>query len=912
MNKRVTHNERSWVIDLILHIQGIVSSQNRAIKGAGGEQTVKTEGGCLFPDILLFGDESRTLILQGWELKMPDTSIDDYDFRYNATKKAIALGLNSFVLWNVSYARLYVKQSNSNIFECVRRWDDLAHIKSRASAASNTQQWKSLATEIINYVNDLFDRGTLEGRPFVNAYASGGITNLIMENTDEVATALQNAAHRDAVLKAEITFWWECYKSEYGGDNNYKKLAQANISNWIGKFLFAHILQEKDSRAQAVSQISDTTESTEALAIFARLSQECNFLTIFSGSVGLEVMPERAWDQMRQFNKLLTDIRIGAIEQEQLSQILESTVVTVRKLRGQYPTPPILASLLVQLCVDNVEEDRVLDPCCGSGTIPRAALEQKLASGVVPDKAAASVFAGDQDSQAVQIATFAMAKPDLMDIPLKIFPQDAFLLTPDTDLTFRHPKTGVSFTIRAGQFNAIVSNLPFVAQEGRKQYRNAIAQVSASFDNNVPGLPKNADIAAYLPFALHPLLADGGRLGVIITNAWLGTAWGDAFYALLNRYYHIKSVITSGAGRWFQNSAVVTNILILKKRGNAEEAQEPIDFVVLTRPIGELSDADSVSIAASQIRLGRTLNDTMTIRSVSRDDVQHFRNYGLGGNAQFVDCDWVLDLPLVPVRNFFDIGRGERRGWDKMFYPAAGHNIEAAYIRPVLKSPRETKRYITSACLAAFSCSRSLDELERDGHTGALNWIRRFENGVNNAGKPLVESLAKKGMFWYEMKADALTDLVMPINPGNRLFFSRINPPAFVDQRFAGLKARNDTDIGLCHALLNSAISLFMIEGIGFGRGEGVLDLNKDRIEDFLHILNPANLNAAEADRIKTAFAPLLQRDLLEVADELEMRDRQHFDDTVLDVFRLDVTREQIYVSLVSLIEIRQTATQSF
>lgn len=914
MSIGLSYNERSWAIDLIGHIKAVVSLQNRTIKDAGGEQTVRTGGGNLFPDVLLFGDRSLALILQGWELKMPDTSIDDYEFRHNATQKAIALGLDSFVLWNVSHAHLYVRQGDSKTFTCYKRWDTLAYIKNRNSVASNRMQWEALATEIINYVNDLFDRGSLEGRQFVEAYKSGGITALIMENTDDVAAALQIAARREANLRAEIVLWWERHKSEYGGgDDPYRKLSQVNISNWIGKFLFAHILQSRDSRAQVVTQIGETTTPTEALAIFERLSQDCNFWTIFSGGIGLTAMPERAWDQMRQLNKLLADLRIGAIEQSQLSRILEATVeVAVRKLRGQYPTPFTLSSLLVHLCMNNIEDDKILDPCCGSGTIPRAALEQKLAVGVAPDRAAASVFAGDQDQQAVQIATFAMAKPDLMNIPLRIFRHDAFFLSPDTALQFRHPVTGQSFTEQTGQFNAITSNLPFVAQEGRIQYSNAIAQVTASFDRNIGSLPGNADVAAYLPFALYPLLAEGGKMGIIITNAWLSTAWGEAFLDLLGYYYHLRFVITSGAGRWFQNSTVVTNILVMEKKASSDEADEPINFVVLTRPLKELFDPGIISLTVSQIRLGKPFDKTITIRSVARDNIQRFRSYGLGGNAQFVNCDWVLGLPLVPVRTLFRIRRGERRGWDKLFYPAAGHGIEAAYIRPVLKNSKEVSRYTTTASSEAFSCSLSIEELQRIGHTGALNWIRRFENGVNKKGKPLIQSLALSGMYWYEMGADALTDLIMPMNFGNRLFVSRLSPAAFVNQRLIRFNAYDGVDLDLCHALLNSAITLFMIEGMGFGRGQGALDISKDRVEDFMHMLDPNQLSAEQATRIKDAFIPLMQRDLLELADELKERDRQHFDRTVIEAFGLSITRDQVYDSLVGLTEIRRMATKVF
>ena len=909
----VTYNERSWAIDLIGHLKQVLSSQNRSIQDAGGEQTVKTDGGSLFPDVLLFGDKSLALILQGWELKMPDTSIDDKEFRENAIQKAIALGLDSFVLWNVSHAHLYVKQSGTTNFICSQKWDDLAHIKKRNSVQNHRAEWEALATKIINHLSDLFDRGSLEGRQFVEAYKSGGITSLVMENTDEVTSALNKNANQDAMLKAQILLWGERYKSEYGDKKAsvYKVLAQANISNWIGKILFAHILQGKDSRAQSVSLINHEINPSEALEIFRELSDKCNFWTIFSDSVGLACMPDRAWKQIIELNNLLKELRIGEIEQSQLSDILEATVeVAIRKLRGQYPTPLTLARLLTELCINNATTDKVLDPCCGSGTIPRAVLEHKLAADVLPNDVALTVFAGDQDHQAIQIATFALAKPDLMDIPLRLFPQDAFSLTPETEISLRHPRTGELFTESVGKFDVIISNFPFIAQEGLKQYENAIKNVNDIFLQENP-FNKKTDICAYLPFALYPMLVEGGRLGIIITNSWLSTAWGDRFFERIQDYYCLKSVITSGAGRWFQNSAVVTNILILEKR--ELEASDTIDYVVLTRPLEEMIEPEAISIAAAQIRLGQTHNETMTIHSVTKDKIDVFRKYGLGGNAQFVDCDWLLECPLKPLSSVFTIRRGARRGWDEMFYPSQNHSIEQEYIRPVLKSSTEIKKLVTSATSDAFSCNKTILELEELNHTGALEWIAEFESKSNGTGKALPDVLANSKMHWYEMPTDMQADLAMPMNFGDRLFIARLKPKAFLNQRLISLKARSDTtDIELCHALLNSAVSMFIIEGMGFGRGQGVLDLSKDRIEKFMHMLDYSELSANQIESIKSAFVPIAERNIMQVADELEELDRKNFDDIVIKAFGLNVSREHIYECLRNLLSIRQAATEVY
>lgn len=119
-----------------------------------------------------------------------------------------------------------------------------------------------------------------------------------------------------------------------------------------------------------------------------------------------------------------------------------------------------------------------------------------------------------------------------------------------------------------------------------------------------------------------------------------------------------------------------------------------------------------------------------------------------------------------------------------------------------------------------------------------------------------------------------------------------------------------EIDIDLMHALLNSTISMFLIEGMGFGRGLGALDLNKDRIENFMHCLDPGELDTAGIESIKAAFTPLTSRDILEIADELEQADRREFDQAVLNAFRLDIDLDRIYDALLSLAEIRRTANE--
>ncbi|MEG0688628.1 MAG: hypothetical protein RR466_08065, partial [Hungatella sp.] len=130
MGTIVRRNERSWAIVIISEIKVMLHQLNLKIKSVGGESTLSVNKKSMFPDVLLYADEAQTKILQGWELKMPDILITDEALIADAARKAKALGLDSFVVWNFTYGKLYVKNEDG-IFTEVKVWSGSSHIKSR-------------------------------------------------------------------------------------------------------------------------------------------------------------------------------------------------------------------------------------------------------------------------------------------------------------------------------------------------------------------------------------------------------------------------------------------------------------------------------------------------------------------------------------------------------------------------------------------------------------------------------------------------------------------------------------------------------------------------------------------------------------------------------------------------------------
>ena len=129
------------------------------IKRAGGESTISTgRGNTMFPDVVLYGNREQSIILQGWELKMPDVPIEDETFIKDAQRKAIALNLNSCLIWNFTYAVLYIR-NDDDTFRKVKQWDETNYIHTRNDVDTYRSDWEKLLEKIILEINLYFVSG---------------------------------------------------------------------------------------------------------------------------------------------------------------------------------------------------------------------------------------------------------------------------------------------------------------------------------------------------------------------------------------------------------------------------------------------------------------------------------------------------------------------------------------------------------------------------------------------------------------------------------------------------------------------------------------------------------------------------------------------------------------------------------
>lgn len=916
----IRDNERSHAIDLISQINAISSKYSLLIKKAGGERTISTvseestaysstKRKVMFPDVVLYGDSLKTQILQGWELKLPDTLITDETFIKDAQRKAIALGLNSCFIWNFTAGTLYVKKANG-VFEIAKQWNNTNHIKSRSDVELYRTDWEKEINDIVIEINNFFVDGTFKGATLGDIISDTVIATLVSRNKLLVADTLKSYAASNTIANAYIEQWWKEVSSEYAKDekDKYSAYAKIVVLNWTNRIIFAHLIKKYHNEAGKVSLLDIATSPDAANKIFNEITNACDFYSIFSELAYNTNIPSNTWVELMELNAFLEDNGINEVEQSSLQTILEGTVSTTkREIAGQFTTPSKLAELLAKITITNLRGN-VIDPCCGTGSIPKEVLLYKK-DFIGVTEAVSTTWAADKYTYPLQVANISLTSPESINIPSRVFQQNALNLNKLEMVALVNPIDGRLMDISIPTFDVVLSNLPFIPFEIIKDDDKALIStiISEVKDNTGITLSLKSDIYCFLMFSLHKVIAEKGRAGFITSNSWLGTVWGKDFYKALNYYYDVEQVHISENGRWFDNAQVVTTILVLNKKNEVSDSDNKNNTIFYSwkKTLSALKDNDAFrdSIVNSALLSQNTDENVLNMSKYNYEDITKILGKNLSMNSLFHNVDWITNVSscLVPMSDVFDVVRGERRGWDDMFYPQTGHGIEKEYIKSVLKNAKNIVTLYAKADSDAFCCGETLETLINSKKLGALNWIKKYEVEPNTVGIPLPIALKKLRMQWYEMKDTSTAEIFTMMNPDKRLFFARFEEPTFINQRLIGLRKKDEySDTDLNHALLNSILGMFYIEAVGFGRGLGVLDINRSSIEKSF-MLNPKLVDKNSRDSILEKFKPLLLREIMTTKQELSQEDRESFDRTVLHVFGIEDHYSSIKQSLLSM-----------
>lgn len=550
MSPKLNFNERSWAIQLIQEISFYVKNKpDFKIKAAGGESTVNSGKSVMFPDILLFGDERQSLVLQGWEIKMPDVPIDDRAFAADAFRKADNLSLRSTVLWNFRYAIFYVKDPVSDIFKPVRKWDNSSFISSdRSDVELYRKDWTRTLHEVIDEVNRFLILGYFRPVNVGEKFADSILESFIRNNKASVAENLKELSKQDSSKANFIDLWFDNASAEYLKDEKdpYCAYAKVILLDWTNKILFAHILRPHFPIAEKIIELGSKQNPSQAMDIFRQITLKCDFYSVFRNITLEENIPEIVWEQIKEINSLLCRTKITSVNQRDMQILLENSVKTSQRvITGMFTTDPHLADFLVRIAFDNVK-DIAIDPCCGTGTFVRAVVNYKMERGLSAGEAYKTVFASDRQAFPLQISGLSMLSSNTVNIPEIIFQKNVFDIKPGDKIDIVNPENGDILNISIPLFDTVISNLPFVDfcrnntknDDDIKHKKRINLVIKEKTDIT---LDKRSDYYMYIIIHIWSMLKNGGTACVIVSNSWMATATGGIFFKILNSFFRFAA-----------------------------------------------------------------------------------------------------------------------------------------------------------------------------------------------------------------------------------------------------------------------------------------------------------------------------------------------------------------------------------
>ncbi len=941
----IKRNERDWAGQLISWIKSAIDRKTTVFQDATNDTGVKMKSGrTKFPDILLFVDKTSGIIFNGWELKFPDTAVDDAVMLENALEKAQKLHSDSFVTWNGAEAVIwhiddeeYTLDSLSKlkVYPKVSTINGREDLADPVKFAQHEPLLKARTEEILHDLDSLYRNGTL--KPALDI--SKNIISAVREASTIIIPQFQeaiiqekgsNRAFRDEFNK------WKIYESstlKILESSSRKKehviveqvLAKFTFYNLIGKIIFYLTLCENLSGELEPITLDDSKSAKDLLNGYfdeaKKIDYQAIFRPYFTDSIEYSDLTDKA---IYALLEVLTAFDFKVLPTKVIGHILEKLVPDDEKQKfGQYFTNEILANL-VAFPVIKTNKDILFDPTCGTGTFLSSFYEILRALGTKEhEELLRQIWGNDVSHFPAILSVINLYKQDVVatDNFPRVMRNDFFNLEVGEKVVFpdshdHNKRIDVPIPI----FDGIASNFPFIQQEDipneklsaffREQFQS---EHQAFLKDKTFKINERSDYFTYCIYNADRFLKPDGCLSAITSNAWLGKEYGFQFKKFLLDNFHIRYVVKSNAEHWFKDSQVSTIYFVLDKI----QSNEPTKFITLNRKLSELFVAESKNEQIQQIedfysdidncsdshnglwekdnffadlykRKDGSLSVCLASKDCLLDSLENKTNWGqffLSTNlfGSFENCL----TQYYP--NIIKVFRGERTGWNPMFVikdrDIKSSRIDEKYLVPYVKSSSELQQieFDDNYKFRTFVCQDEENAIDK----GTKSWIDKFVNALNkNGSQTISKACAGHRPYWYSLNPKR-AHIITAINPYERFFFTFAKEPFVIDQRLIAMQVQDGYDVELIAALLNSVITFLILEMRGTSRNLGALDLNADYLKQ-IRLLNPNQLSPEQCARIKRAFTVLTHCKVGTIFDEIHNNDRIRFDKTVLECFGLN------------------------
>jgi len=879
-----------------------VTKQLGALLGFDAEFNRKTPSGK--PDIIIYYKNKPVAVIEVKEPRIPlsDPSLNEQALRYadwyRKNRDVLFYGIHNMKYLNLfkfvqkeqrektlldfveGKKTLWVPVSNFpfKIIPWAKSIDDYKQISTNNRAQENLQDFLLKFKEI------------LEGKTLdLSSDVIEAIRRYIEEGANRGLTKFEDMYRRNEENVREL---FEAWRSERGLD---KPKNDSQLREFLGlmikeqlytfsmKVLFYLVLQSID--AEMATKLKENLASVEPSdpLIFKRIfdmlfayaiDKTGDFEEVF-GTNTVDKLPlvDATLQPLKELISYLNQIRWSEINVDVIGRIFEGLIYTERRhLLGQHFTDTAVVDLILAATLKS--PGRLIDPACGSGTFLVRALNYwrakygyrkenyQLIEGIDIDKLA---------SMLSKINLYIQAIKEIED-KIKYYPK------------IRH--SDFFKEMLPPEFSYITTNPPYTRQEEMAMafYDKAYKKWLDESVKDIPDWSKRASIYAYFLVKGAKLLKEGGRLGFIVENSWLNAEYGSPLKNWFLDNFTVEYVIESLVERWFEDAAVITNIIIAEKRKNPYSVTQ---FLFLRKKLAEIFGAapPASDLVANQ-RYYERIEDVVSRGAgikldndyiiLEDEDVRKVMikkhtlktiesklgRWGiLKGPKKYLEL--VLnfiegkDTRLRLLSDFITIERGLTTNANEIFYLPSRHwkSLEESENYLTLKGPSHkivklNKHYLkplirtahienSSYCVSTLKRQGVEDfvlwvgdtsQVKDPGVISYVEWVKNFiisEHEMDNTAFPtLVKQLDSTTWTKLPDKSGAMFLFKNDIHKNFAIYMNKIEGSQVDKRLFLGYLKEN-IDPRIVFAVLNSVFTYLGMELIGRSNlGEGALDVN--------------------------------------------------------------------------------------
>jgi len=955
-------NERAWAGQIISWIKQSINDSTTIFQDATNDEGLKVASGrTKFPDVLLFTDKISGVVFNGWELKFPDTPVDDSEMLENALEKAERLKSNSFVTWNGTEAIIWkINDDNYSLssLEKLKVYPKEKEITKRNDLADRNNYNKHEAklqkrlNEILHDLGQLYENGELKNAINISSNIVEAVTQTAMHFVPQLKNEINELKGDDKAFRTEFNQWKiiesATLKILSTSSRRVEKvepeevLAKFTYYKLIGKVLFYLTLSENLSGKVSKLELKNSKQVQKQLNEFFNQAKKIDYQAVFESDFTDKIPFNETIDELLyRLVGVFNEFDFKVLPTEVIGYILENLVPQEEKQKfGQYFTSETLANLVTFSAIKS-RNDVVIDPTSGTGTFLNSFYNTLQFFGNKSHQQILNQIWGNDISHFPAtlsvISLYKQKVDDTANFP-RIIRKDFFTITPSQTIAIPDNKDIDKINqIPIPKFDAVISNFPFIQQEDipneilNTQFESEFAKTQTAFLNgNKFDINGKSDYYIYCFYNSLKFLKDNGVLSAITSNAWLGKNYGLQFKKFLLDNFHIKYVVKSNAEHWFKDSKVSTIFITLEKG----TSKEPTKFITVNEKLEtffkdkKLQQFEDFYAEVDNCNNSKNTNwnedaqfknvfhktdKTITVSIVEQSHLENSLASQENWATYFVSQNplAVFENKLInPFPSIYDTGRGTRTGWDEMHIISNEENkslkIEKNFLLPILKTSQELKTvaYSNKSEYNLFVCNEDEKTL-KSKFPNAYKHIKKFETTTNKTGIALPEVLKTRKPFWYSLAPEQSANIFISINPSQRLFFSFSKSPLYLNQRLVAIRVKKK-DIEIVSALLNSIVSLLIVELNGVSRNLGALDLNADFFKTKMKIFDPSLLTDKQKENILGKFETLNKRHIQDYENEYKQKDRIAFDEEILKSygFKTD-TLPQLYSILTETINNR-------